>query len=236
MTERQVTSVSRHASRASVSWWSRICRWQIGMVTGWSVWFWILCAVVYVHILTRWGKAPGSSESMTFVAIIPIFLPTVAIMSVIQRRSSMFERELLMPVDRKSYIRQLGTAAALSQFLLWGGISIAMALWYWLSNADLQPQQLSKLAVVLVFSGAFQVGFFGIQAWIAQYRSYRLNSVIMGILIGVAQIPLFRLLSRSSSTTCQLVHETMWIASSIVLVGLLITFDAYRRWLKTDFG
>jgi hypothetical protein len=32
-----------------------------------------------------------------------------------------------------------------------------------------------------------------------------------------------------------LLHEALWIAGIVAVLGLLITFDAYRRWLVTDF-
>ena len=41
----------------------------------------------------------------------------------------MLGRELLLPVDRLSYVRQLGVAAVVVQFKLWAGTSVALALW-----------------------------------------------------------------------------------------------------------
>ena len=32
----------------------------------------------------------------------------------------------------------------------------------------------------------------------------------------------------------QLPHEVLWIAGGIAVLGLLLTWDAYRRWLVTD--
>ena len=227
MAEKQIASVSRHARLASVSWWSRICRWQVGMVTGWSLGFWILCAVVNVQLVTWWITAksfPNQSAQIGFVSMILNFLPMVATMTVIPRRTGMFGRELLMPVDRKSYIRQLGAAVALNHFQLWGGASIALALWYLLTNINPQTQH-ATFSGMLAFSGAFQVGAFGILVWTAQYCSRWLNALAMMSLLMAAPVFGVGLVT----------FPPVWIGGAIALAGLLITFDAYRRWLKTDF-
>ena len=44
--EREMARLARLARQASDSWWSRICRWQVGMVAGWSLWFWILGVLI----------------------------------------------------------------------------------------------------------------------------------------------------------------------------------------------
>ncbi len=235
LAERQIASASCHASRASASWWSRICRWQIGMVTGWSLGLWILCAVVYIHSSTWLGGAVAREESTNLIALVLLFVPMLATMNLTQGRSNMLERDLLMPVDRKSYIRQVGVAAALSQLQLWVGTSIAMVFWYWLVNADPQPRQLSRLALILVLTGALQTGCFGIQTWIARFGSLRWNSLGMLVYFLPAQMLLFALVFRSPQTIFNTIWELIWIAGSIALAGLLITFDAYRRWLKMDF-
>ena len=40
LAERQMARLVRHAQRASASWWSRICRWQVGIAAGWSILLW----------------------------------------------------------------------------------------------------------------------------------------------------------------------------------------------------
>ena len=35
--DRQMASLTRHASRAASSRWSRVCRWQVGMISGWAI-------------------------------------------------------------------------------------------------------------------------------------------------------------------------------------------------------
>lgn len=41
MADQQTSRLMQHAENADVSWWSRICRWQLEMITGWWLAFWI---------------------------------------------------------------------------------------------------------------------------------------------------------------------------------------------------
>jgi hypothetical protein len=158
-------------------------------------------------------------------------MPVVASQGLLYSKSG---PALLLPVERKSYIRQLGAAAALSQLQLWGGTSVVLLLW-WLLNwrllAGPQPFPLAVVAGVLAFSAAFQVAVFGVVAWTARYRSKALSGFVMAVLFPSSWLVLVRWVSSPG----ELPQEVMWIAGIMAVLGLLVTFDAYRRWLAADF-
>jgi len=238
--EREMTRLARLARGASESRWSRICRWQVGMVAGWSLWFWILGIPIYVQALNWWivrttPKATAVMVNITSLAL--TFAPAmIAAVGVLQWRTFKLGHESLLPVDRKSYLRQLGTAAALSHVQLWTGMSAALALWWLLVGS--RPLQLALLGGVLAFSAAFQIMVFGAVVWIARYRSAARWAIgLMTMFFGafVAFALQFVQTRRSAPSPGQLLHEALWIAGIVAVLGLLITFDAYRRWLVTDF-
>jgi hypothetical protein len=139
-------------------------------------------------------------------------------------------QELLLPVQRKSYIRQLGMAAALGHLQLWAGQCVLLVLWWLLAGP--RPFPLALLAGVLAFSAAFLLGAFGSVAWVARYRSGILAGSAATVLV-MAAAPLT--IWWSLSPPGQLRYEVLWIAGILAVLGLLITYDAYRRWLAADF-
>ena len=109
---------------------------------------------------------------MGITSLVLTFMPAmIAAVGVLQWRTFKLRHESLLPVERKSYIRQLGTAAALSHFQLWAGMSVALVIWWLLIGP--RPLQLALFGGVLAFSAAFQVAVFGVAVWMARYRSRR---------------------------------------------------------------
>ena len=234
--KRQMARQTRHARRASASWWARVCRWQVGMVSGWSLWLWILGVVLYVHILhiLIWWiptePSPTASRMLRTTSFVLTFMPMIAAMGTFVRRNPMLGHELLMPVERNAYVRQLGAAAALSLFQLWVGVNLVLALWWLLASP--QPLQWAMLIGAVALSGAFQVAGFAVVVWASRYRSRWLGALALGILFFAIMTLQMRWFV---SPPDQLPHEILWVAGIIAVLGLLITFDAYRRWLAADF-
>jgi hypothetical protein len=121
-------------------------------------------------------------------------------------------------------------AFALTLLQLWGGISIALGLWWLLAGP--RVLQFEMFAGVVAFSAVFQVVIFGVVVWVARYRSTWLSVLALMVVFPVPQMfQLPWLISRPG----QLPDNVLWITAVIGLVGLLITFDAYRRWLTMEF-
>ncbi|MGO9115934.1 MAG: hypothetical protein ACLP9L_42550 [Thermoguttaceae bacterium] len=232
ITERQMARLTRLALRARQSWWSRICRWQVGMTAGWSFWLWILGALIYAFTVTWWIPTNLPKPAGTIIVVTSFVLFFMPVIAVIQ---SAFQFKLgfvwLLPIQRKSYIRQFGAAAALSQLQLWAGLSVVLLI-RWLLTGSLLAE-LALVAGVLVLSAAFQVGIFGMVVWAARYRSNARGGFVMAAAFFSAVVAVEIRLALLSPERWP--HELMWVAGIIAVVGLLLTLGAYRRWLAADF-
>ena len=192
LAERQMAALTRHARRAPLSRWSRICRWQIGMCTGWSVWLWAFGMIAYVLVLERFffsnlkGTVNGNPPSTFLFTFMAAIMPVIGAMGRWIVRCRSLGRELMLPVDRVAYVRQLGLAAATSQFQLWCGIVVAAILW-WQTLAT-QPPRLDAVAMMLAVSALCQFWTFGLFAWFARYRSQGLYVLGMMSAIMPAQM------------------------------------------------
>ncbi len=228
LADRQMASLMRHARRVSTSRWSRICRWQVGMVSGWAVWPWILAMVPFL-LWATWSKRGLDAG---FVQLVLVLLPGVVILTALARRTRTMSHELCMPVERKTYLRQLGAAAALSHLQLWLGMSAATVLG-WMFSAG-EPPAYAEVAGVLAFAGLFQVWFFGVGAWWAASRHSRTVLVVI-ITLTLIVVHLFVPLVWIG------LQEAGWrafqlpIAALFAIFGVLLAADAYRRWLAADF-
>jgi hypothetical protein len=237
--EREMTRLARLARRASRSWWARTCRWQVGMITGWSLWFWILGILIHIQAVSWWLQTKSPKPAAAMMGITSIVLtfvpPMLAVIGILQWRTFKLNHESLLPVERKCYIRQLGAAAALSHFQLWAGMSVALVLWWLLIGP--RPLQLALFGGVLAFSAAFQVALFGLVVWIAWYQAKARGVFVLFSVLFAAQFPLLLWWVRrwSVDSPGQLPQEVIWIAGILAVLGLLLTYDAYRRWLKADF-
>ena len=231
--ERQMAILTRHARQASASWWSRICRWQAGMFYGWSLWLWILYISLVLYFIIWWmpTKEPHSPSTLGMMLFMWTFMPLCGVLGAFLRRIPMLGHELLMPVDRKTYVRQLGTAASLSILQLWGGMVVALILWCLLMGP--RPLPYATLASGAIISAAFQVITFAVMVWIVGYRSTKWLAALMFVLFLSALM--ISQMWWVASQLGQPLHKAIYIAIVIAPLGLLIAFDAYRRWLKADF-
>ena len=97
-----------------------------------------LCAVLLVQVFA-WlirREQPHAQMSDPLIAMLYFVLTMmpVSTMMGVALKIPMLGYESLMPVERKTYLRQVGAAFALSLLQLWGGISIALGLWWLLAG------------------------------------------------------------------------------------------------------
>jgi hypothetical protein len=236
LAQRQMAALARHAGRAPLSRWSRICRWQIGMCTGWSVWLLAFGTIAYAQML-EWfffsnlkgtiDHQPPSTFLLTFMLA---FIPSTAAMGKWIIRCRSLGRELMLPVARVAYVRQLGLAAAASLFQVWGGMAIAAILWW--QTLAAQPMRFDAAVRMLAVSALCQFWMFGVLAWFARYRSQGAYTLgMMG-----AMIPAQMLAAFSNEAMISVGFWAFPAAGVMAVLGLLITWDAYRRWLRADFA
>ena len=90
------------------------------MIASWSLWPWVFGTLIFAHALTWWLLTKEHNPAATMIGLTSFVL---YIVPAIAAGFRIFEWQtfnpglaLLLPVERKHYIRQLGMATALSQF------------------------------------------------------------------------------------------------------------------------
>jgi hypothetical protein len=235
--DRQAARLTRHVGRASVSWWSRICRWQAGMTTGRSaIGFSLLCLAAFAvaYLIDVPIRAHRHGVSLFFPAVmiaLVLMLPTLMVAGVLwYRRNHCLPYESLLCVDRAAYLRQAGAAAALNQFLLWLCMAAGMSIWL-LGVARDMP--LAEVVSWLALSALAQPWLFGLCVWSLRFRSQMgsfVFALFVAMLMGAAGV---MMAADSPLKTSRAI--VLGVAAVFALLGVLLAWHAYRRWLATDF-
>lgn len=231
--DRDMSTLTRHARNAPASWWSRICRWQVGMTTPFT--FWGFCIIIFVNLhIMAWFMAgtlrPDSMTALAPGAIMLLMIPGFILFGQLIGRQPMLARELLLPATRRDYVRQLGLAAALIHFRLGGGMVAAVALW-WLLNVR-EPLQIGLIVRVLFFIAVTQVLIFGLLVWLASIRSR-----VLAIVAFIVAFMGLELIGSLYLTAPGPLPEPLPLLAGAILAasGLLFIWKGYRRWLAADF-
>jgi hypothetical protein len=235
LAERKMAALTRHAAQSPGSLWSRICRWQIGMCTGWSAWLIAFGTIAYIWILDQFffsrvkGAIDGQPPTNFLFTFLLAFMPVLAAMAKWLLRARSLGRELMLPVQRAAYVRQLGLAGAASQLQVWCAMVSAAVLW-WCVMA-VQPPPWHAVVSMLAISALCQFWTFGVSVWMARYRSQGAYSLWM-----IAAMLPTQILGGLSNAAPAAFRGWAWPAGAVMaLLGLLMTWDTYRRWLNVDF-
>jgi hypothetical protein len=229
---RQMAGLVGHARRAAYSRWSRVCRWQVGMMTGWSVVAVSLGFVPVVSFVTSpiGGKGDAGRFAMTFSAMFAGVMPIALVWGGLWRRRLLtLQYESLLPADRAAYLKQVGAAAAINVFELWAGLSVASALWW---KIAFPQQSLIGVSHVWAWSALWQVGFFGLAVWFLRFRSRWLAAVGIVVPIQIAvMLPMFLQVKTLSSWQ----SVVLPLSGIFAMIGVAFGWHGYRRWLVADF-
>ena len=203
-----------------------MCRWQATPITGWSVP--LIGIGVYVYLLAMtWmtGKDLPIVMLLGMVSFVPVCIVWGALGF---RKVRSLSRDLLMPVRRDAFLRQLGTAAAIGQFQVWTAVVIANILL--MLTVTQEPHPL-LLAHAIAFSALSQIWMFGLTVWIMRYRSLVLNVVGMMFALYSTMMPMIVL---DGPPLKEWQPILLPIGAILAIFGLLLTWSAYRRWLVAD--
>jgi hypothetical protein len=231
-----------HARRASASRWSAVCRWRVGMRDGWTSWLFGV-GVVLAMQFAAWVAAgdkvgPSWFFWLTFVLWL-IASPSFVSLGQLAGQYHLLGYEIMLPVKRRTYLKQVGMAFAISCFRIWSVRYTAFMLW-WVTVAP-EPLRLGLVVNVLACSALAQVGLFGIGlclARLAKRDSPYLLPVVFGAIWSILILPIL--------TVVYMLKElplpgpgnflvSLASAALFAMFGLLLTWFAYRRWLATDF-
>jgi hypothetical protein len=149
---------------------------------------------------------------------------------------------IMLPVERRTYLKQVGMAVAVSWLRKWAGMYAAFMLW-WITAAP-EPLRLGLAVNILACSAMAQVGLFGTVlclAWVARGESPQvlplLLPLVVGAIGGVLGLPIGLVcVALNESPLPGLGNFLVPLAGAALLAvfGLLLTRFAYRRWLVAD--
>jgi len=242
----QVERLTEHARRASTSRWSAVCRWRVGIpnsLTSWLFGVGVALAVQFAGWLAFRGRLDPSTFFWFAFVVWLIACPSFESLLRLARRNYLLGYGIMLPVERRTYLKQVGMAVAISWLRTWGGMYAAFMLW-WITAAP-EPLRLGLAVNILACSAVAQVGLFGIVlclASLAQRESPErlplLLPLVVGGIAGVLGLPI--------GVACVALNESplpglgnflvpLAGAALFAMFGLLLTWLAYRHWLAADF-
>jgi hypothetical protein len=219
--ERKVASATHHARRAGASRWSRICRWQVGMITAWQVLLWI----PFFLLLFAWRVGRGLDNGTVQMLLV---LPGAMAMDAMAQRPVTMATQLCLPVERSKYLKQLGAATALSYLKVWFAMSATVVLWCVFAKP--RPD-FAEIGRTLAASLLILVWFFGLGVWFGRFRSPKVIIPLSGLGLALTQCAMGFLLFVPMPQSRPFPLPTAVLAA---IIGVLFALDAYRRWLITD--
>jgi hypothetical protein len=231
-----VAHLVRHVRRADRSPWSRICRWQAGTATGWRVWLWGLFPLAMLLFLEWYipQRTPGAKPNV-LVANSFFFLPLMLCMGYLlglfMQRMRTAGFELMLPVGRRDYVRQVGGASALGFYQLVGVLYLSTLFW-WLALAKTQPP-LGYVCGAAAVGLLILTAIFGITAFVASLTRSPIILAVPFVMLAFGSGLLMQFGCDDSS--CTLRTGIIPAAIAMAAVGVLLGYCAYRRWLAADF-
>ncbi len=226
--EKRMARLIAHARGAPISRWARVCRWQVTMGPNLSAGVSAFVAIFIVQFSTWAAHKPSLIGAIS--VIFPVMVPAIVSIGRARMRVPMLAHELLKPVERGPYLRQLGLAMLLTQLQFWAATSIGFAVSGLLPIWE--PLSLVLLADGLVISAALQAYTFGAAIWSARPGRQSLASVgpLWGLIVFAMCTQMLIACHRTPPVSAAVLTGAFLLA-----VGILLTWAGYRRWLVTDF-
>jgi hypothetical protein len=214
--------------------WARVRHWRLVIGHGQVNWISsvaIAAVFLIIHLIFNDGSK-GFDMGMLIVmpAILSLTAPIMGTGFIWPQRWFMLASESLRPAQsRAAFFREQFAAMA---------VEVA-TLWFWFTlGAFLVPLILRpalvftpSVAGALLLIAAAQVWLFGASVWLLRLRlNLFVNALAVILIVAAAGILLAVQVGEDPRAPSPLA------APVVLLIGLLVTADAYRRWLKTDLG
>lgn|GEM_PF-6419183 len=192
-------------------------------------------AIVGLLSLSRYLKL----ESWT-IGLLMFAIPASTAMTVIAGASNdlwrTIEMELLRPVSRSKMIRQIGSYLAEIAIRSWFEIAVPILACLAILMPQFVREHLAGLVGIFLIAFAGHIFSFGLIVWQLRHRSQGLMPILMLTgFVGYVSAALFVEMYKIQTTLGDL-PKMATVALCLVLAGMAFTFDAYRRWLRTELG
>jgi hypothetical protein len=159
-----------------------------------------------------------------------VLVPGVIVAAIWPRRWYTLGDESLRPASRRQFVREQGAAMALEMGVTWLLLTTAL----YAGAMLLEPSRVlvSRLCQALPIIISAQILTFGAIAWVMRYRSGWLvvAPVFLATFTGMSVLVVGGALSELDRVQPMLLASVIFAAA-----GVGIAFDAYRRWLTTEF-
>jgi hypothetical protein len=234
LADRHIARLARHARHASVSGWSRVCRWQLGMnvallLRSLSIFSSFIFFGVFIYFQQGAAASLNGKESSLMVPV--MFSNIIPLFTLVLLQTHRPSREVLLPVERASYIREIGWSIFLFYLTAWA-ISWPICILL-MTQVFRLSMPLMMIVDLLLISAFTSILFFGVTAWMSLCRSMFLRILAMIIPIGIQIVLMMIAVERDAGAYAPLMVVLAAVAG---MFGLLITFFSYRRWLTADLG
>lgn len=211
------------------SLWARARRWR-GASRG-MLWFGAYIALAGTVIIRLISSVSSSSHhSNPMLMIMATALPLLIAGSWLDRWRFL-ESESLLPIDRRSFLKELGLAIGIDLFQAWAGFTAVIVVDLLIFGPH--PIEIGLSGAMLFASLMLHTLGFAMVVWMMRYRSpvwltagYVVTLLIPGMALNIAGEEPFE-------------HRLLVIclgAVAIAALGVAIVRDAYRRWRVTELG
>ena len=221
-----------NARHASDSCWSRIHRWNYSVHSVWIVLIFailihlFLTLILYFSSMSRLPLAKGSLLSATMIFGTTL-LPICVISKLEIYKIRFFPHDLMMPVRRDAYLKQVGMSLLSSHFILWGVFLVVSVLWTFIDPVKPAPE---FLIFLIFYSLIIQIWLFGLAVCIISFRSGSITILIMAFVSTLSAMPINMMAFKA-----QRIPIILMSGGLLAVIGLLLTWWSYRRWLAADF-
>jgi hypothetical protein len=228
---RMVFKMIYHSRHAADSYWSRMHRWDY---SGLSVWFSLFFAIFVNLLLMLIGffNSRLDSPPPAVWIFMPTFIPIIMSIRMAIVKNSLLSHDLIMPVRRGAYLKQVGMLVAYCQFTMWGVMMAVSIVWMFTQAVKPTPE-------ILIYSVSYslmiQIWLFGLAVLVLSLRSITLTFLIMNIAAIFSAFPI-NFMTFEAQTMFQWRHLIMPLGCLLEAIGLLLTWWGYRRWLVADFN
>jgi hypothetical protein len=220
----------------AASFWRRARHWRMVVANANANWSTSLVLAAMLMIIYFLVPDHSRDTQLGLLIIIPtiisLCLPIIMTATQWPHRWFVIAGESLRPsASRAAFLREQGAAMALEVANLWLWLTIGA----FLCGLIIEPKLVlsRQVAGALMLSAAAQVWLFGFNIWMLRLRrSWFLNfgAMIPSILAAVWFV-FWQVNDWKDAMTRT--PSPLW-AGVMVIAGVSLTFDAYRRWLRTD--
>ncbi len=222
---RPIVTMIHHARNAADSNWSKMRRWHFKTITVWSA---FILALVFNLAIKLVVYFTDSNFSATFSVFMPTLISAIITVMIPAAKNRHFSYDIMMPVRREIYLKQLGGYLAIRHVTIWG-VMMAVSI-FWMLIAAVKPSP-GFLAYGIIYSIAIQIWMFGVTVWIFSFRKIIMTILIMYIAI----LPTATLiLTFDAQIMIQRRPLITLFVCCLAAIGLLLTWRGYRRWLVAD--